>query len=165
MPEKKPAKTSAPRRGKDPTGTDKLILDKLYEVRCSLRDLQGTVTQSALNQSFRALATMIWEFREHTKYGEGRLRSNAAIGRSIEDLILDHVFPIAEAADELFTRDMDRENFEHFMRTRLVACLITREEHKRLEDMKLKQSMPKAWDRKDVFSRYAEAGIELPERS
>jgi hypothetical protein len=83
---------SSPLHSHDPQSADQLILDEFWVIRCALADMQGIATQPGLNQSFRAVATMIWEFREHTKFGEGRLRSKAAVGKRVEELTLDHVF-------------------------------------------------------------------------
>src|SRR4051794_25719067 len=91
--------------------------------------LEPVTTESALIQSFRSALTMIWEYREHTKHGEARSRSQAAVGLLRPDLDLDHIVPFTVAAKIIFADECDRNRFEAIVRGWLRTCLITKDEH------------------------------------
>jgi hypothetical protein len=69
-------------------------------------------------------------------------------------IIHEHVFPRKEIREELSKAywQTDRRKFEEILRTKVVACVVTREEDKKLSSLGKGAS---GWD------RYAKAGIEV----
>lgn len=88
-------------------------------------------------------------------------RSKAAFDKPLSDCVVEHVVPQMA----IVNRIMDMEPLTEIGVTELLkqcfsVMLVTREEHARLNASGLRSTMPKDWNGKDMFSRYAAVGIE-----
>ncbi|MDA1239142.1 MAG: hypothetical protein O3A15_09365 [Proteobacteria bacterium] len=123
-----------------------------------------------LNESRRNLETALhqyWQNKEmglHSTAQKSRIpKSDAAkVGRGACDV--EHVVPRKVIIDELLKIDHPNQlRIRDYLEKYYRVCVVTKEEHQRLTQMKLRSEMPKDWDRLNPFSRYDQAGISVDE--
>jgi hypothetical protein len=120
------------------------------------------------NECCRNLKTALHQYwqnktlRLHGQSQEAKIpRSKAAMGKPLKECAVEHVVPQMAVVNRL----MDMEPLTEAAVAELLTqwfrvMLVTHEEHARLNASGLRSTMPSDWDGKDVFSRYAAAGIE-----
>ncbi|HIG58332.1 MAG TPA: hypothetical protein EYQ21_02875 [Flavobacteriales bacterium] len=82
------------------------------------------------------------------------------------DLVLEHGVPVSYMNKlVLELTDVTTENIAYIIAKWTTTSVITKEEDKRLNELKLYKTMPEDWDGENKFARYEAAGIELIDKS
>lgn len=88
-------------------------------------------------------------------------RSKAALHKSDNECIVEHVVPQMEIVNRLMDMEPLTEERVIDLLTRCMRVMVvTREEHDILNASGLRSTMPKDWDGIDIFARYTALGIE-----
>jgi len=111
---------------------------------------------------FAVLSEVVWVWSEfYGKYQGCPWWSVEASKQKEEKNIHEHVIPKKVLIQALFSMDKpnEREVYDYLER-HCIGVVVTKEEDKRLRDLKLGSKMPEDWNGEDVWARYQLAGIE-----
>ena len=99
----------------------------------------------------------------HSQSHKARIpRSKAALNRPDSECMVEHVMPQMEIVNRLMSmRPLTKGGVIELLTNCLRVMVVTRDEHARLNSSELRSKMPSDWAGKDVFDRYAAAGIEV----
>jgi len=119
---------------------------------------------AAYSKSLREPIHFLWEIRNGQKYkiAKYRSRSSLTIGSGAGKLVYDHAIPFLYLQEKLLSSgEISRESLRETLDRYTVACIITKEEDKKLNALGLNRKMPKDWDQSDNLARYKYANIEI----
>ena len=89
-------------------------------------------------------------------------RSKAALDRPDSECTVEHVMPQMEIVNRLMDmRPLTEAGVIELLTNSLKVMVVTRDEHALLNSSGLRSTMPRDWDGRDVFARYAAIGIEV----
>jgi hypothetical protein len=92
-------------------------------------------------------------------------RSKAAVGRPLNQCVVEHVVPLMAIVNRLMNmKPLTEKSVTDLLTRWFTVVLVTCEEHERLNASGLRSTMPPNWNGSDVFARYHAVGIELPRR-
>jgi hypothetical protein len=117
----------------------------------------------------RNLKTALHEYWQHKTVGLHSLsqkakipRSKAARNRPLSECVVEHVVPQMVIVNHLMEmKQLTKLAVIKILKSWYHVRLVTREEHKRLTELKLRYKMTPDWDGLDIFARYAVAGIKV----
>jgi hypothetical protein len=113
-------------------------------------------------QSASAAAVLELAETDPARYLQARAKDDAV------RLMVDHAIPLRVIVQMLLAAAKQEAPTRESIRARLLRWyhlgVITAEEDTRLNRHGLRSAMPKLWDGKDVFARYAEVGIVAMQR-
>src|SRR5215211_3258388 len=128
------------------------LISTLWSFRQALLKLQDlNLTDSAAKDTLRKVILNLWELRELEKFSAARRWSRAAKAEDAS-IIYEHVIPMNEVTVELLDSD-SIESFQQILRTKIVSCIVTTQEHRALEVAGLRQKTPEG-SAEDIFARY-----------
>lgn len=88
-------------------------------------------------------------------------RSKAAFGLSLSECVVEHAVPQMAIVNWLMDMEpLTNESVADLLTRYFTVMLVTKEEHTRLNSNGLRSTMPKAWDKSNVYARYDAVGIE-----
>ena len=93
-----------------------------------------------------------------------KYRSENAVGLEYgnNELVYDHSIPFIYLKDTLLSEENLRvEQLKSYLEKYTVACLITKEDDRFLNENGLNRKMPKDWDQTDPLARYKAVGIKI----
>ena len=78
-----------------------------------------------------------------------------------EKLEIEHAVPIKVIVDLLLDlTPLTSIEIENLLKKYFRVCMVTKSEHKKLSDAKLRSKMPDDWDCEDPYARYKKVGIK-----
>ena len=78
-----------------------------------------------------------------------------------EKLEIEHAVPIKVIVDLLLDlTPLTSIEIENLLNKYFRVCMVTKSEHKKLSDAKLRSKMPDDWDNEDPYARYKKVGIK-----
>lgn len=120
---------------------------------------------AAYGKALREPIHFLWEKRHETS------KEAAATYRSVksqdykfgkDELRYDHAIPFKYAMKEILeSADLDIGVLRHILETKILTCLITKEEDTMLNQLGLGHQMPVDWDGIDSLARYKVAKIDV----
>lgn len=120
---------------------------------------------SCFTKALREPIFFMWEMREaKSKWAAAQFRSKASIGMKTGkgDIVYDHSIPFAYLQRKLIALiDLTHASLKEVLVQHNFACIITRDEDKKLRDCGLSRKMPDDWDNNDPTARYRVAKIEV----
>lgn len=123
---------------------------------------------SAYTKALREPIHFLWEIKDGPKNKVAKYKSENAVGLEYgnNELVYDHSIPFNYLKDALLSEeDLQVEKLKSYLEKYTAACLITKEEDKRLNKIGLNRKMPTDWDQSDALARYKAAGIKLVENA
>lgn len=124
---------------------------------------------SCYTKALREPVFFLWELRSaKTKLAAAKYRSKAAIGMIAGngDLVYDHAVPFCYLQRELLNiEQVTIEAVRLVLEKYGIACLITKEENRKLNKNGLNRKMPSGWDGVDSLARYKFLNIEVVENA
>lgn len=135
--------------------------------RVMSKDLAFVLKSKQLHRGTKqaVLDQVLWVWSEFEgKYHGCRLWSVAAraSGSKREGLIHEHLIPRKIVRSKLFgLKSPTPEAVYRILQRWCVGVVVTKEEDRRLNDLKLGSSMPKSWNGKNKRARYQHAGIDI----
>jgi len=108
---------------------------------------------SGYGKALREPIHFLWEKRNGTsKEAAAKYRSLNAIGLKFgqDELRYDHAIPFSYVMKEILeVEDLSLNVLQEILEEKIVVCLITKEEDKKLKKLGLNSKMPENWDGKD----------------
>lgn len=106
-----------------------------------------------------------WQNKTMGQHGQSQKqnipRSKAAVGKELKDCDVEHVVPQMVIVNMLMDMNpRSKTEVENILRNYFRVCLVTKEEHRRLNACGLGSKMPATWNKEDVWARYRVVGIE-----
>jgi len=121
--------------------------------------------KSAYIKALREPIHFLWERRNNAKKelaAEFRSVSARGLDFSSGEIRYDHVIPLNYAmADILEAPELDINALQDILESKVVACLLTRDEDETLNRAGLKSKMPEGWEKSGIFARYEHVGIQV----
>ena len=88
-------------------------------------------------------------------------RSKEAIGKNLTECDVEHVVPVMLIVNMLMDMNpISAEKVESILKKYWHVLLITKEEHQKLNSSGLRSTMPKDWDKENIWARYEAIGIK-----
>ncbi len=120
------------------------------------------------NECCRNLKTALhqyWQNKTLGQHGQSQKanlpRSQAAEGKPLSELTVEHVVPQMLIVNMLMDmNEIERNAVGALLLKYFHVLLVTNEEHNRLNSSGLRSTMPKDWDKENVWARYDAVGIE-----
>ena len=121
------------------------------------------------NESCRNLKTALHQYWQnktlglHAQSQKSQIpRSKAAQNKPLTDCVVEHAVPQMAIVNKLMDMEsLTAEAITKFLLCTYIVRLVTQEEHDLLNASGLRSTMPKDWNGKDLFARYAAVGIEV----
>ena len=112
---------------------------------------------------YSVLSEVVWVWSEFFgKYAGCPWWSAEALKEPKEkNKIHEHVIPKKVLIDTLFSmKNFTAKEIHTYLEKHCIGVVVTKDEDKRLRDLKLGSKMPDDWDGSDIWARYRLAGIE-----
>ncbi len=88
-------------------------------------------------------------------------KSKKALNKKLSECEVEHVVPQMEIVNMLMDMEpLIKNEVENILQKYFKVLLVTKEEHEKLNSSGLRSKMPEDWNKKDVWARYKEVGIE-----
>jgi hypothetical protein len=100
----------------------------------------------------KVIRQMIWNITGVDYKYKIRYQSQKVIDDSNAAAIHEHVYPLVGLIEDILS---NRDNFEHILDERAIACIVTKDEHDELTKNDIKYPQIKGW------KRYVQAGIDV----
>ncbi len=122
-------------------------------------------TRNECCRNLKAALHQYWQNKTLGMHGQSQKknipRSKAAVGKKLNECIVEHAVPQMEIVNWLMDmKPLNNEGIEKILKKYFRVSLVTKKEHERLNASGLRYKMPQNWDKKDVWARYKEVGIE-----
>lgn len=122
-------------------------------------------TRNECCRNLKAALHQYWQNKTLGMHGQSQKknipRSKTAAGKKLNECIVEHAVPQMEIVNWLMDmKPLNNEGVEKILKKYFRVLLVTKKEHERLNASGLRYKMPQNWDKKNVWARYKNVGIE-----